>query len=224
MKPTETTRSELTPAVPRGIRRSEAGSDKIVLPLPALSAPRTLDECLRKRRSARDYSPDAMSLDQVNQLLWAAQGITAPAGLRTAPSAGAVYPLRCYLLAAAVDGLAPGFYSFNPDTRQLTLLVKGDKRAALAKICGDQPCVEQCACALLLTGWYKRIRREFGELAERLAAIEAGHVGQNWLLAATALGLGSLGVGKFDAAALRMLLRVSEEEDPLYMMLAGRLG
>ncbi len=156
-----------------------------------------------------------MRLEELSALLWAAQGVTAPGGLRTAPSAGAIYPIKSYVLPARVEGLAPGFYSFDPDARTLSLLAKGDRQKRLARICGDQQCIEDCAVGLLLTAWYGTLRKQYGEMAELLALLEAGHIGQNWHLAATALGLGSVSIGKIDAPSLKLLLPIPEDEHPL---------
>jgi len=203
------------------VRRSGVAG-KVSLPAPAKLELR-LDECLKKRRSVREYSEAPLKLEELAALLWAAQGITSPGGLRTAPSAGAIYPVKGYVLAFRVQGLAAGFYGFDPEQQALAPLSKGDKQARMVKVCGDQQCVEECAAGLLLTAWYGRLRREFGEAAERLALMEAGHIGQNWHLAAAALGLGSVSVGKLDAAAVKLLLPVPEDEHPLYFLVAGRV-
>lgn len=215
-----------TPAPVRSHRNDRAADSrclKVTLPEVVLAGDISLRRALEGRRSIREYSSTPIDLEQVSALLWAAMGITAPGGLRTAPSAGAIYPLRGYLFASNVDGLAPGFYSYDVDTRELMLLARGDKRTRLAKACADQQCVEECACALLLTAWYTRATREFGDLAPKLAAVEAGHIGQNWHLQAVALGLGSISIGKLDTAALKLLLPIPQDEEPVYLLLAGRL-
>ena len=208
---------------PRLDRSAEVPSLKVALPNAILAGDVTLRQTLETRRSRREYSRAPLQLEQLSSLLWAAQGITAPGGLRAAPSAGAIYPLRGYFFSFRVEGLPAGFYSFDVDTRQLSLLARGDKQARLAKACSDQQCVEECAGALLLTAWYGRVRREFGDVAEKLVNIEAGHIGQNWHLQAAALGLGSISIGKFDATALKMLLPIPQDEEPLYLLLAGRV-
>lgn len=212
------------PTPPLAAPPREPSSERVALPAPpALAAGPSLDFCLRTRRSARDYAAHPLTFDHVARLVHAAQGCTGLGGLRAAPSAGALYPIRSYLLAANVEGLAPGLYSFDPDGEVLRLLRKGDKRKQLARAAAGQSCVEECACALLLTGWYKRAQREFGDAAPRLAAIEAGHIGQNFCLQATALGLGSIGLGRLDPEAVRLLLRLPDDEEPLYLLLAGRV-
>lgn len=220
MKPRVTPHDRPPEAGP-AIRRAGAAC-KVPLPPPAMLELR-LDECLKRRRSVREYSAEPLRLTELAALLWAAQGITSPGGLRTAPSAGAIYPVKGYVLAFRVEGLAAGFYAHDPEQQALALLAKGDKQERMAKACGGQQCVEECAAGLLLTAWYGRLRREFGEAAERLALIEAGHIGQNWHLAAAALGLGSVSVGKLDQAVVKLLLPVPEDEHPLYFLIAGKV-
>ena len=200
---------------PRADRSVDAPPLKVALPDVVLASDATLRRVLEARRSTRDYSRGRLDLGQVASLLWAAMGITAPGGLRTAPSAGAIYPLRGYFFSFRVEGLPPGFYSFDVDTCDLTLMVRGDKQARLAKACSGQQCVEECAAALLLTAWYGRVNREFGEIAPKLVAIEAGHIGQNWHLQAAALGLGSISIGNFDTAALKLLLPIDRKSTRL---------
>jgi len=219
MKPRTTPHEH--PSAPVPAARREAPAAQVPLPRPApLSM--SLRDSLERRRSCREYAQTPLRLEELAALLWAAQGITSPAGLRTAPSAGAIYPVKSYVLAFRVEGLPAGFYSFDPDQRILTLLSKGDKQKRMARACGDQQCIEQCAAGLLLTAWYGRLRKEYGDAAESLALLEAGHIGQNWHLAAAALGLGSVSIGKLDAAALKLLLPIPDDEHPLYFLIAGR--
>lgn len=220
MKPRMTTYGHSS--APLAASRRGTATGRIVLPEPAPLAV-CLDECLKKRRSTREYSEAPLRLNELSALLWSAQGITSPGGLRTAPSAGAIYPLKSYVLAFHVQGLAAGFYSFDPEQQSLTLLAKGDRQERVTKVCGDQHCVAECAAGLLLTAWYRRLRREFGDAAEPLALMEAGHIGQNWHLAAAALGLGSVSIGKIDPVALKLLLPIPEDEHPLYFLIAGKV-
>jgi SagB-type dehydrogenase family enzyme len=211
----------LVPAELRGQRARISPSLRIALPAPSFEGAMPLEACLRQRRSVRDYTEQPMTLHQVSQLVWAAMGVTNPAGLRTAPSAGAVFPIRAYLVASNVDGVPAGFYSYDADQHEISLLAKGDKRRRLEKAAADQQCVGQSAMVLVLTGYYRRLLREFGEAGPRLAAMEAGHIGQNFCLQATALGVGSIGLGKFDPTSVKMLLPIPQDEEPLYLLLAG---
>jgi SagB-type dehydrogenase family enzyme len=174
------------------------------------------------RRSTREYSEQPLTLGEVAQLLWAAQGITAPAGLRTAPSPGAVYPLRLYLAAGAVAGLEPGIYRYDPDTHSMKLTALGDARASLSSAALGQQCAEDCAALIAIAASYRRLTAEFGAHARRLALIEAGHVGQNLCLEATALGLGCVGLGRFETDLAHDALHLPDSEEPLYLVAVGR--
>ncbi len=181
----------------------------------------TLEETLARRRSVREYSDKAITKAEASQLLWAAQGVTGTGGLRAAPSAGAVFPLRAYLLAGAVEELPSGVYGFDPDSHEIEFLIKGDRRSRLYDITGGQVPAAESAIAVLLTAWYTRMQREFGALAPTLAHIEAGHAGQNFLLQAVALGLSAMGIGKFDRDQMSRLCHLPSSEEPLYLLLAG---
>ncbi|MDX2152851.1 MAG: SagB/ThcOx family dehydrogenase [Bryobacteraceae bacterium] len=190
--------------------------------LPALRPDtRALEECLRLRRSTREYATRALSLSEAGQLLWAAQGVTGPGGLRTAPSAGAVYPLRVYLGGWKVKGLGAGLYRYRPDEHALEPRWMGDRREALCQAAAGQECVEAAPVSILLTANLTRMTKEFGEHARRLALLEAGHVGQNLGLEAAGMQLGLIGLGRFVAERVRELLEIPATEEPLYLFAAG---
>ncbi len=176
---------------------------------------------MRTRRSTREYAARPLSFREAGQLLWAAQGVTAPGGLRTAPSAGAVYPLRVYLAAWRVEGVEAGFYRYRPDEQALELCWLGSRSARLSEAAAGQECVVSAPAAIVLAANLTRMTKEFGEHARRLALIEAGHVGQNICLEAAGLGLGSIGLGRFDAERVKRLLELGAAEEPLYLLLAG---
>jgi len=157
----------------------------------------------------------------ISQLLWAAQGVTALGGLRTAPSAGALYPLRTYLMAAKVRGLPPGLFKYDPDDHYIRGLRHGDLREPLISA-GVDPCIGNAGAAIILAADYRGATREFGDGARRLIHIEAGHAGQNVCLQATSLGLGVIGLGNFDTGAVQRELNLREQEHPVYMLVIGR--
>lgn len=179
---------------------------------------------MARRRSIREYRNRPLTLDQVSRLLWAAQGVTGVGGLRTAPSAGAIYPLKAYLIASGVTGLTPGVYRYEPDTNELVFLEKGERRKNLCQAAMGQECVMMSPAAVLLVSWDKRMRSEFGDHAENLVLIECGHVAQNLLLEAVSLGLGGIGLSKFDVDAMRAAVPFRTDEEPRYLLLAGYPG
>lgn len=199
----------------------EARQVEIALPQPRAAGDLPLEECLRRRRSCRIFTSEPVAFLEIGQLLWAAQGVTGVGGLRTAPSAGASYPLETYLAAANVDGLGAGVYLYDPDEHRLKLVSRGDKRRRLVPAAAGQECVGDAAAAIVLAGVYRRMLAEFGTNAARLTHMEAGHVMQNVSLQAAALGLGSIGLGRIDPPAVRAALHLPEQHDPLAIIAIG---
>lgn len=183
----------------------------------------SLEELLRQRRSIRAYSDAPLTKDEVMKLLWAGQGITSPAGFRTAPSAGALYPLEIYLVAGNVDNLTPGIYKYNPVKNDLTLVREGDVRTSLAAASLGQSSVSDGAIDIVIAAVYERTKIKYGSRGERYVHIEVGHAAQNICLQATALGLGLVTVGAFDDAAVAKVIGMPQDESPLYVIPVGRI-
>ena len=182
-----------------------------------------LEQLLRQRRSIRAYSDAALTQDEVMKLLWAGQGITSPSGFRTAPSAGALYPLETYLVVGNVNSLAPGIYKYSPVTNDLTLIKEGDVRTRLGAACLGQSSVADGAVDIVISATYERTKIKYGARGERYVHIEVGHAAQNICLQATELGLGLVTIGAFDDAAVANVMGMSEVETPLYVMPVGRI-
>ena len=197
-------------------------ADAVKLPEPRRDSDVSLEECLASRRSVRGYRDEALSLAEVSQLLWAAQGITGSGGKRTAPSAGALYPLETYLIAGRVKGLAPGVYKYRPDRGELTLVAAGDKRAELAAAALGQRSVSSGAVTIALSAIYGRTTGKYKQRGIQYVHIEAGHAGQNVCLQATALGLGTVTIGAFRDAEVKRIVKMAGEEVPLYLLPIGR--
>lgn len=194
----------------------------LALPKPKTKGDTSLEHCLLKRRSIRSFINAALSLADISQLLWAAQGITGDDYYRTAPSAGALYPLEVYLVASNVDGLAPGVYHYSPDRHEVVALKTGDFRRELAKAALGQDCVENSAATILFAAVYARTSGRYGQRATRYVYMEAGHAAQNVCLQATALGLGTVTVGAFEDDEVKHLLALPDSHDAIYMMPVGR--
>ena len=111
---------------------------RIALPAPTQKRPLTVESAIRARRSVREFGPEAVTLEDMSQVLWAAQGVTHPAGYRAAPSAGALYPLEIALIAGAVEVLSPGLYRYDPHANALDPGAPGDRRAMIAGAAGAQ--------------------------------------------------------------------------------------
>ena len=194
----------------------------IKLPEPRYDSDVSLEEALLKRRSVRHYTGEPLKLWEVSQLLWAAQGITADWGGRTAPSAGATYPLETYLVVGDVEGLEEGVYKYSPHGHELRKVLDGDKRAELAEAALGQSWVREGAVDIVFTAIYERTIGRYGKRGIRYVHMEVGHVGQNVYLQAVALDLGTVVIGAFYDDQVKRILNLPPEEHPLYIMPVGR--
>jgi SagB-type dehydrogenase family enzyme len=194
----------------------------IKLPEPELDGEVSLEQSLLGRRSIRSYSGQPLTLVEVSQLMWAAQGITNEAGFRTAPSAGATYPLELYVVAGDVEDLEAGVYRYIPERHELGLLTGGDVRSDLCDAVLSQSWVKDGAISIVVTAIYERTTEKYGERGIRYVHIEVGHATQNLCLQATALGLGLVTVGAFEDEKVSEVLNLPEDEKPLYVIPVGR--
>jgi SagB-type dehydrogenase family enzyme len=198
--------------------------DRVTLPAPRDDGEVSLEHALRHRRSIREFARGALALAEVGQVLWAAQGITDPMGFRTAPSAGALYPLVSYLVTGEVSALTPGVYRYAPEEHALAVISEGDRRAALSSAALGQSWIADAAAVLVLAAVYRRTTARYGPRGERYVHIEVGHAAQNVYLQVVALGLGTTEVGAFDDRAVKSVLGLAAGQDPLAIMPIGRIG
>ncbi|OGO56901.1 MAG: hypothetical protein A2Z32_08510 [Chloroflexi bacterium RBG_16_69_14] len=186
------------------------------LPSPLLAGRISLEEALQARRSIRSFTAAALTRAEIGQLLWAAQGVTDADGHRTAPSAGALYPLELDVVTA--DGLA----RYVPDGHRLARRGPADLRPALQQAALDQAAIGGAPLVIVISGVVERTAARYGaERAERYVALEAGHAAQNILLESVSLGLGAVPVGAFDDAAVRRVQALADGEAPLYLIAVG---
>ena len=210
-----------------------AESTLIDLPQPALTGTVSVEEALQNRRSIRVYADTTLTLAEVSQLLWAAYGITQPdssglkhrrGGHRTAPSAGARYPLDLYLVARRVDGIEPGVYWYKSETHQLMATPGGDRWNGLAEAAIRQPHFETAAAAIVYSAIYERNTSKYGERGrERYVCTDLGHSAENVYLEAYALGIGTCAIGAFRDIAVKQVIGMTRPEEPLYIMPLGRM-
>lgn len=182
----------------------------------------SIEEAILGRRSTREYAGEPLTLQELSQLLWAAQGVTDPRGFRTAPSAGALYPLEVYVVAGDVESLPEGVYRYSPQKHQLDKVLAGDKRAELAGAALGQAWVEEAAADIVFAAVYERTTGKYGERGIRYVQMEAGHAAQNLCLQAAALDLGIVTVGAFQDDQIKEILSLPEDEQPLYIIPVGR--
>ena len=211
----------LLPVIGSHIVRSES-PEAVKLPRPAYTGEVSLEKALLNRRSVRDYKDEPLSLEEASQLLWAAQGVTDPRGLRTAPSAGALYPLEVYLVAGKVSGLPAGVYKYRPQGHALVKVADGDKRAELSGAGLGQASIAKGAAVMVLCAVYERTARKYGDRAERYAHFEVGCASQNIYLQAVSLNLGTVFIGAFHDDKVKEVLNMADDERTLCVMPVGR--
>ena len=194
----------------------------IRLPDPRKDSKTSVESSLHRRRSVREFGKAGLTPAEVSQLLWAAQGITDPVGGRTAPSAGALYPLQVFLVAGGQDELPAGVYSYRPQGHDLLPVLQGDKRAQLAAAALEQNWLKDAPVTIAIAAVYERTAGKYKQRAERYVHMEAGHAAQNVHLQAVAPDLGSVVVGAFDDAEVKRVLTLATNEEPLCLMPVGK--
>jgi len=202
-------------------RISAADASFVSLPRPRQTGTVSVEAALASRRSIRSFSGEAVGLDELSQLLWSAQGITSERGLRTAPSAGALYPLVLYVVAGNVAALPAGIYRYEPAEHRLAIIAAGDALGALSEAALGQSPVRTAPAVIAIAADYRRTTAKYGERGVRYVHMEAGHVAQNVTLQATALGLGTVMIGAFSDERVSRLLKGSDLQ-PLYLIPVGR--
>jgi SagB-type dehydrogenase family enzyme len=196
---------------------------------PDAAPPMSVWDALRARRSGRRYGGAPLTLGELGAVLWAASGVRSPsdgAAARTAPSAGGLYPIETYLVAHRIEGLDPGVYHYavlDHALEQLSTAPAADLRHRSAAAALDQPIAGLCDGLLLWSAVLERTLWKYGQRGHRYVYIDAGHVGENLALAATALGLESCHIAAlYDDEADALLGLQAPEETVLYLTTLGR--
>ena len=195
----------------------------IKLPQPVYNSATSLEEALLKRRSVREFKKEPVELKEISQLLWAAQGITSEEGGRTAPSAGALYPLEIYIVCGNVKDIVPGVYHYLPAEHTIELIEEGDKRKLLYAAALLQGAISRAAAIIVIAADYDRTTVKYFERGKKYVHIEAGHVSQNIYLQAASLKLGTVAMGAFTDSLVRRVIHLPKNEDPLYLMPVGKI-
>ena len=207
--------------------KSYPGAETVELELPKEIPEELLWTALATRRSERDYSDEPMTKAELSQLLWAAQGVTAQSGgylLRTAPSAGALYPVETYVIVNNVADVARGVYHYDVRNHALELIKAVDFRSDVAQAALDQDMCAQAGAVFIWTAIFARSGWKYGQRAYRYVYLDAGHIAQNVALAAAALGLGSCQIGALFDDEVNTLIDVDgTEESTLYMTSVGHV-
>lgn len=186
------------------------------LPAPERKGTLSLEEALAERRSVREFADTPLTRAELGQLLWAAQGVTHPAGLRTAPSAGALYPLEVYAVTREAT------YRYEPQGHQMSVHLDGDARPRLHEAALRQEPVLKAPAVIVIVAVYARTAAKYGgERSPRYVQLEVGHAAQNVLLEAVALNLGAVPIGAFEDELVKQALALPSDQQPLYLLPVG---
>jgi SagB-type dehydrogenase family enzyme len=194
----------------------------IKLPDPIIDGAISVEKALFLRRSVRNYAAKPLALAELSQLLWAAQGFSTPKGLRTTPSAGALYPLEIYVVAGNVNGLASGVYKFDCLRHVLVKTGASDIRAELFDAALRQGSIKNAPLVMVICAVYQRVIAKYGDRGIRYADMEAGHAAQNVYLQAESLGLGTVAIGAFHDSSVSRIVNLEDTEHCLYLMPIGK--
>jgi SagB-type dehydrogenase family enzyme len=197
------------------------GQERIALPPPDRTGSVALEALLDRRRSEREFAERPLELSRLAQVLWAGLGRNRPAGGRTVPSAGALYPLDLYAVAGDVRDLAPGVYRYDPASHTLLPMGPEDRRRELAGAALGQTWIADAPVTLVVAAVYARSTGKYGDRGVRYARIEVGLVAQNVYLQAAALDLGTTFVGAFHDDAVREVLGLPDDVAPLALLPVG---
>jgi SagB-type dehydrogenase family enzyme len=195
---------------------STRAGESPALPKPQSRGTLSLEETLARRRSRREFTQEPLTAAMLSQLLWASSGITHGDGYRTAPSAGALYPLEIYLATPA------GFYHYEPRGHRLAPRFERDSRPDIRRAALGQEAVADAPAVFVIAAVYERSAEKYGRArAERYVHLEAGHVAQNLLLQAVTLDLAAVPIGAFDDEELHRALGLPPDHRPLYLIPVG---
>lgn len=193
------------------------------LPEPQLTGNMSVEQAIHDRRSVRRYSNEPLTLQDVSQILWAAQGITDQSTkFRTAPSGGHTYPLEVYILIGkeGVKGLNEGVYHYNPFNNTLEQILGNDLRSELS---AENEWVKGAPVSIIITGNYQKMIDKYKDekLSTRFVDMEAGHAGQNIYLQVEARNLATVALGSFNDDQVHKILKIPANEKTLYIYPVG---
>lgn len=202
-------------------------NETVKLPEPETKGGPPIWDCLRKRRSVRDYKTQTVSLKELSQILWGSYGVTAKEWgyyLKTAPSAGALYPIEIYVASFNVEGLKKGIYHFNPKDMTLIGVFEGDFSGEITSACLGQDFILDSAFTLVLTAIPSRTMGRYRERGVRYILMDLGCIIQNIYLSLTAMNMGGCIIGAFSDSAMNKIMNLNPEKElVLALFSAGKV-
>jgi SagB-type dehydrogenase family enzyme len=194
----------------------------IKLPQPRYDGKVSIEQALLNRRSVRSYLSEPLTISEVSQLLWSAQGLTGLNRYRTAPSAGALYPLEIYMTAGNVMDVDSGIYKYDPNSHEIVLTIPGDKRPELCRAGLSQGSIRSAPAVMIFCAVFERVTGSYGQRGIQYVYMEAGHAIQNASLQAISLGLGSVVIGAFNDNDVKHIVKLEPDEQPLLLLPVGK--
>jgi len=185
-------------------------------PSPQTNSNISLEQAIESRRSVRQFTAEPLTVNQIGQLCWSAQGITDPnKGLRTAPSAGALYPIQIYVM------LPDGLYLYKPESHDITRLISSDLRKSVSDAAFNQRTIQNAPCTFIIAGSINKIEARYRNRGAKFTYLEAGHIAQNIQLQAVSLGLGSVPIGVLDSKTVVQICKLPGDLEVLYLIPVG---
>lgn len=195
---------------------------RVELPEPRRDGSISLERCIKQRRSVRHFPDQALTKDELSQLIWAAQGVTASDGGRAVPSAGALYPLELYVLVRNVASLTSGIYHYQVGRHELLLAKPGYDAEALIDAAFGQDWIASAPACISIAGVFERTMVKYQDRGRGYVYMEAGHAAESLMLQAVALGLAATIVGAFRDDEVGRLFCLGPNETPLCLIPVGR--
>ncbi len=201
------------------VSSSALAESKIInLPEPKLAGKMSVEESIYHRRSERSFLPNELTMEQISQLLWSAQGITDKSwGFRAAPSAGSLYPLTLYIMKK------DGVFKYIPDGHKLIQITGEDRRPSIVRASLAQTFIGDAPLVIVVCGNFRIVEAKYGQRAYRYLNMEVGHAAENIHLQAVAMGMVSVPVGAFWDDVVAKTLDLPDTQDPFYLIPVGYL-
>lgn len=224
------TKSSMKSATNVAQTKTDSNQLSYVLPAPLVKGSISVEEALSKRRSHRHFQDKEISMENLSQILWACYGITSPrsgnqsmrGGLRTAPSAGALYPLEIYVLVGKVKGIEPGVYKYIAKEHKIIKYINKDIRNELSAAAYNQEMISKAPAVLLYSAIFSRSTEKYGNRGrDRYVCMDLGHSAQNVYLQVEALHMGTCAIGAFVDSSVKNVMQLNADEEPLYIMPVG---
>jgi len=205
--------------------KSYPDNPKIELPKQNNIKTETLNYAILNRRSIRDFSKKPLSKEQLSYLIWASTGIQRKERgfeYRTAPSAGALYPIETYVVINNVKNIAQGVYHYNIESNHLEEIKKGDHRSAIAEAALNQPMCYHAAAVFIWTAIFNRSKCKYGQRAYRYIYLDAGHIAENLALSATSINLGTCQIAALYDDEINQIIDIDGiTESTIYLSVVG---